>query len=77
MVMNITTVQVNPSRLNNDMMPVIEWLEQHVGRGVLQDVDAWRLNYISWSAWVNIHSMMYVFEFRRAEDALLFSMRWT
>ena len=73
--MSITTISYDPKKVDYDMTEIMEWLREHIGDGVLEDTDAWRLG-IKWSAWINQQNYHYMLEFKTAEDAMLFNMRW-
>lgn len=73
--MTVTTVMVTWSP---DIEPMVEWLREHVGTGVLEDRNAWRDKDIQWSLWGLIlpGSVWHVVEFRSSEMATLFKLRW-
>lgn len=65
--------------LHADADPIIEWLQDNVGAGVVEDRDAWRHPDIEWSLWayIGVGMLRHVVEFRQPEMATMFKLRWS
>lgn len=57
---------------------IISWLNNVVGYGVMNDVDAWRNKNVQWSYWFynNHNTIKHVIEFKDPDNADMFKLAW-
>ena len=59
----------------NDFI-IYKWLFENIGKGVVENVNAWADPDLKWSKWDHRGHYYTYFEFRNEQDATLFSLRW-